>query len=86
MKAKVYCKGAVLGEEKQKKYYAIIDIIKLVMAILVIAIHTKPMEGIRNFYIINFYEVLCGISVPFFFLASGFLNYKKLVYTPGGGN
>lgn len=55
--------------------HTFIDIFKFIAALLVVAIHTTPLEDISakgNFY---FENMLCRIAVPFFFAASGFFFF-----------
>ena len=55
----------------EKDNYELIDIMKFVCAIFVIAIHSgivKYESGTTQWYIIN---VLLRLAVPFFFIASG---------------
>lgn len=62
----------------KKKYYPAIDIMKLVCAILVIIVHTNPLQPyfpLANFILIN---VFGRVSVPFFFLSSGYLFAQNL--------
>ena len=54
-----------------KKYYPGIDIIKLVMSLIVVAIHTGALESVRGGSIV--YNVFFTIAVPYFFMSSGFL-------------
>ena len=55
-----------------------IDLIKLILSIMVIGIHTKLFEHINT----TLYNVttlgLFRISVPFFFVCSGYFFYKKI--------
>ncbi len=58
--------------------YRLLDVMKFLMAIFVIAIHRSPFstENGMQFFIIN---VLVRVAVPFFFAASGFLFHEKLI-------
>lgn len=55
-----------------------IDIVKLIMAIFVIAIHTMPLYNINNEYIKIITESIFRIAVPFFFITSGYLIGNRL--------
>jgi surface polysaccharide O-acyltransferase-like enzyme len=57
--------------------YRLVDLIKFIMAILVIVIHRSPFASESNlsFFVMN---VLVRVAVPFFFAASGFLFREKL--------
>ncbi len=63
-----------------EKNYNGIDIMKLCMAIVVIAIHTQPesllVEGVGREVV----ELIYDIAVPCFFTASGFLLFRKIQY------
>lgn len=66
-----------------EKQYNGIDVCKLVMAILVVAIHTNPMVACENGTILSVYNSLVSLAVPFFFIASGFFLGKKMTATIG---
>ena len=56
-------------EKKQvyDKRYNSIDIWKLVMAIAVVAIHTKPLIALKNTVVLSLFDQFINLSVPFFF-------------------
>ena len=57
------------------KSYAAIDVFKFIAALLVVAIHTRPLAGLGEW---DYYlSCLCRIAVPFFFVFSSFIFYKK---------
>ncbi len=60
------------------KRYNIVDVLKFVMAILVIAIHTDPLIGVEDSVVTLFGKNILNLAVPFFFLESGFFLGKKL--------
>lgn len=65
------------------KAYPNLDLAKLVCALLVIVIHTAPLENIStlgHFYLGN---VVTRVAVPLFFAMSGFLFFGKLDYAEG---
>lgn len=64
-----------------KKRYNAIDLAKFIMAIVVVAIHTHPLEYCSNQYILALYNNIT-LAVPFFFLTSGFLLGKKMTSEP----
>ena len=64
------------------KKYNSIDLLKLIMAVCVVAIHTKPLYKCNNEAAIGIYNTIVGVANPFFFLASGFFVGKKYF---GGG-
>lgn len=55
-----------------------IDLVKLIMAICVIAIHTNPLKHCTNQSILTVYELIVRMAVPFFFLASGYVLGLRL--------
>lgn len=57
-----------------------VDIVKFICALLIVAIHTNPLEavsGTLNHALVNY---LARIAVPFFFVSSGYFLYKKTEY------
>ena len=60
------------------KQYKTLDLAKFVCAILIIIIHTAPFSSYSNILSFLFRNIVCVIAVPFFFLTSGFLAFKKL--------
>lgn len=66
-----------LGPGRRARYNGI-DLVKFIMAICVIAIHTQPLEYCSNTAVIELYTNFVNSAVPFFFLASGYLLAVKL--------
>ena len=64
----------------QKKEYAAVDLFKMVCAILVMMIHTKPFENI--FWIDAGIGMVTRFAVPFFFTVSGYFLFKKVGEKP----
>lgn len=65
------------------KAYPNLDLAKLVCALLVVLIHTAPLESIStlgHFYLGN---VVARAAVPLFFAMSGFLFFGRLDYAEG---
>ena len=67
-----------------KKYIGV-DILKFIMAIFVVAIHTYPnpfKDGIHNdnniLDIDQIWDIIVRFAVPYFFIASGFFLFLKL--------
>src|SRR5574344_1943497 len=54
------------------------------MAIIVVAIHTHPLENCKIEWINSIYSSLITLAVPFFFISKGFLLEKKI--NSGGNN
>ncbi|MBQ9513396.1 MAG: acyltransferase family protein [Clostridia bacterium] len=62
---------------KKKKYHCI-DLFKLLMAILVIIMHTEPFKYLSiNATLSTFLSGFLSIAVPFFFLSSSFFLFAK---------
>jgi surface polysaccharide O-acyltransferase-like enzyme len=58
-----------------KKYNATLDIAKLFFAILVVAIHTEPFGF--SFLLDKGFGIITRLCVPFFFVTSSYLFFKK---------
>lgn len=62
---------------ERKNYYAL-DIAKFLSAFLVVCIHTGPLLDVSdtgNFILV---QIIARLAVPFFFVTSGFLFFKKI--------
>ena len=59
-----------------KKTYNAIDVLKFIMALLVIMIHVKP--NVHCEFLQHFFSPLMSISVPCFFIISSVLLFSKL--------
>lgn len=71
------------SEAMSSTCYPNLDLAKLVCALLVVLIHTSPVENISkrgHFYLEN---VVARVAVPLFFAMSGFLFFGKLDYADG---
>lgn len=64
-----------MSSELSNKNYKMIDVMKFVAAVLVICIHTSPINGEIGYFLNN---ILARIAVPFFFLTSGYFLYSKV--------
>lgn len=60
---------------KINKKYGSIDILKLFMAICVIAIHTHPLENCETQIILDIYNTITTMAVPIFFISLGFFMF-----------
>ncbi len=67
-----------------------VDLVKLLCAFLILMIHVKPFQtdidllgfGPFNFWIV---QGICRVAVPFYFVSSGFLLFRKSdLYPPNG--
>lgn len=65
---------------EQRKEYAAVDIFKMICAILVMLIHTKPFENI--FWVDAAVGMVTRFAVPFFFTVSGYFLFKKVSQSP----
>lgn len=68
----------------QSGQYAAIDLVKFIMSICVVAIHTGPLTNCENRVITQLYNSFVIYAVPFFFIASGFFLGRKLAKTSSG--
>lgn len=62
----------------KKNFFYGIDVFKLLCAVLIVCIHTAPLESLStraNSLLVNCF---CRVAVPFFFVSSGFLVFKKV--------
>lgn len=60
------------------KQYKSLDLAKFVCAILIIVLHTAPFSSYGKVLTFGFRNIVTVIAVPFFFMTSGFLAFKKL--------
>lgn len=67
---------------KLAKSYPGIDILKFLMAICVVSIHTLPAGWFTSPAAQSLYDFLCASAVPFFFVSSGFLLAQKIETRP----
>ncbi|MBE6794735.1 MAG: acyltransferase [Ruminococcaceae bacterium] len=67
----------------QSKSMSAIDLTKFIFAILVVSIHTNPLEAYTEFGNWFLIDVVAGLAVPFFFMASGYFLFSKLIYENG---
>lgn len=61
-----------------RQSYGGVDYLKLIAAILVIAIHTGPLTSYSPFADFILTSIIARIAVPFFFIASGYFFFCKL--------
>lgn len=67
----------------ERKDYYLVDIIKLICAILVVGMYCGPLLSVNetlNYFVVN---ILGRIAYPFFFVASSFFFFRKLEYVAG---
>lgn len=66
-----------------KKHYTNLDLMKWICAILVIAIHVSPLDGMSSTLRFWMDPILLRIAVPFFFAMSGFGLFGTFRYKNG---
>ena len=76
-----YTEIATSNRPSGRTEYPYIDIVKLLMAVCVVAIHTHPLEHCSNLIILSIYDTFTNCAVPFFFLSTGFLLGKRMGLT-----
>lgn len=62
----------------ENKTYGILDIAKFISALLVIAVHCAPFADIDETLNFVYVQILARLAVPFFFIASGWLFFRKI--------
>jgi len=65
-------------ETKNTKYYGMIDVLRLVFAIMVVSIHTMAFQSINENLRIATSMGISRLAVPFFFLVSGYFLYNRI--------
>lgn len=65
-------------EKINAKHIPSVDLVKFIMAIFVVAIHTHPYTCIENTNLSFLVSKLISLAVPFFFVASGFFLWRKI--------
>ena len=67
-----------MGAQGKKKYYHAIDLVRVVAAFIVVAVHTDPLMTYfeTGNYFIN--TVIGRLVVPYFFIVSGFFFARKI--------
>ena len=64
-----------MAEKNTQKMNGTIDIVKLLMAVLVIGIHTEPFSF--NFWLDKGFGICTRLCVPFFFVTSAYFYWRK---------
>lgn len=65
------------SEQAIKKQFPAIDILKFILAILVITIHTTPLADVDFFLDYGLSKCIARIAVPFYFVAGGYFCFRK---------
>lgn len=63
---------------EERIQYKGIDVVKFVMALFIVVLHTHPLEGISGPLNFLLSDVIGRVAVPFFFAATGFLLEQKI--------
>lgn len=63
--------------ENEKQYNGV-DLLKIIMAVFVITIHTQPFVNSKSILFFNVYRIIVSTAVPIFFISSGFLIFSKI--------
>ena len=70
---------------EKKNGYPLIDVFRVIAAVLIVAIHISPLEGLTETGDFVLTRVVARLAVPFFFMTSGFFllrppfDFKKLL-------
>ena len=64
----------------EKKSYAGIDYFRLIAALLIIAIHTSPLDSFSETGDFILTRMIARVAVPFFFMTSGFFLISGYSY------
>lgn len=67
------------------KDYSLIDLLKFLSAVTIIAIHTQPFLGYTNSWLYPFYGFLKCFAIPFFFVSSAYLFFSRIDFSDFGG-
>lgn len=67
---------------KQTNEYSGVDLVKWLMALCVIALHTEPLHAVCEGIGLSMYYSVVDCAVPYFFIASGFFLGLKLKRKP----
>lgn len=55
-----------------------IDLLKFIMAVCVVAIHTQPLYSVQSIVVQRLFDTITSLAVPYFFSVSGFLLFSKI--------
>lgn len=77
MPRSLFGEKGVNGKLSDKNEFAASDVMRFVMAVLVVSIHTNPFQRITDELISNIIQGIWDLTVPFFFLLSGFFFYQN---------
>lgn len=63
----------------EKKNYYGIDLLKFIMAVCVVAIHTQPLYSIQSIVVQRLFDTITSLAVPYFSQYRGFFCFQKLM-------
>ncbi|WP_420341571.1 acyltransferase family protein [[Clostridium] aminophilum] len=66
--------GGLRKSMKEKSINTTVDLVKLIMAFLVVCIHTEPFGF--NFWLDKGFGIVTRLCVPFFFVSSAYFCWK----------
>lgn len=66
--------------ENKKKVLPALDLARFVGALLVVMIHTFPLVDVNLYLNYGITNYIARLAVPFFFVTSGYLCFKKTSY------
>lgn len=66
------------SEQAKKKQFFCIDLVKLICAVLVVAIHVQPLEDVNLFINYGLVHYIARVAVPFYFVTSGYFLFRKI--------
>lgn len=69
---------SMMKKDNNKQEFACIDILKLLFAFLVIALHIPPFRSYNPMANHLLSQGFCRLAVPFFFTATGFFLFRKM--------
>ena len=67
-----------MGKTENKGCYQGIDVMKFIMALFVVVLHTHPFVDVNDTLSFLTTDIIGRVSVPFFFAATGFLLEKQI--------
>lgn len=77
-KAETYINSESPALNKSSKNYNCMDLMKFISSLLVIVIHTNPLLQFSDAANYMFSSSICRLAVPFFFMSTGFLVFRKI--------
>lgn len=67
-----------MGKTESKICYRGIDVMKFIMALFVVVLHTHPFVDVNDTFNFLTADIIGRTAVPFFFAATGFLLEKQI--------